>query len=69
MRKDAILDNTQQYRYWLLREWDTSLPKMVFVMLNSSTADANVDDATIKKCINFAKAFDYGSIQVVNLFA
>lgn len=69
MRKDAILDETQQYRYWLLREWDASLPKMVFVMLNPSTADADVDDATIRRCINFAKASDYGSIQVVNLFA
>lgn len=69
MRKDAFIDATEQYRYWLLREWDSSLPKMAFIMLNPSTADANVDDATIRRCINFAKSSDYGSIQVVNLFA
>lgn len=69
VRKNASIDNTQKYRYWLLREWDVTLPKMVFVMLNPSTADANIDDPTIKRCISFAKDSGYGSIQVVNLFA
>lgn len=69
MKKDAVIDLTKQYRYWLLREWDASLPKMVFVMLNPSTADADVDDPTIRRCISFARKLDYGSIQVVNLFA
>jgi hypothetical protein len=69
LKKDAIIDSTGRYRYWLLREWDIGLPKLAFVMLNPSTADAEIDDNTIKRCISFAQRFGFGSLQVVNLFA
>lgn len=69
MKKDAAIDETEQYRYWLLREWNNTLPKLVFIMLNPSTADASIDDPTIKRCISFASKLNFGSIQVVNLFA
>jgi hypothetical protein len=58
-----------KYRYLLTRKWDTTLPSMVFVMLNPSTADAMRDDPTIRKCIGFARRFGYGGIIVVNLYA
>jgi hypothetical protein len=38
-------------------------------MLNPSKADANIDDPTLRRCINFAKSWDFGSLIVVNLFA
>jgi hypothetical protein len=38
-------------------------------MLNPSTADGKEDDPTIRRCIGFAKAWEYGSLDVVNLFA
>jgi hypothetical protein len=31
------------------------LPRLGFIMLNPSTADAAVNDQTIRKCIGFAK--------------
>lgn len=42
---------------------------VMFVMLNPSTADGNRDDATIRRCVGFAKAWQYEAISVVNLFA
>lgn len=42
---------------------------MLFVMLNPSTADAQKDDATIRRCFQFAKREGCTSLTVVNLFA
>ena len=66
---DAIIDDTGQYRYSLTRLWDKKLPKLVFLMLNPSTANDFEDDPTIRRCLNFAKRWGFGSIEVVNLFA
>lgn len=56
------------YRYWLERKWSIAAPQ-VFVMLNPSTADANEDDPTIRRCKGFAEREGAGGIVVVNLFA
>lgn len=42
---------------------------VLFVMLNPSTADGETDDATIRKCVGFAKLWNYERMEVVNLFA
>jgi hypothetical protein len=41
----------------------------LFVMLNPSTADADQDDPTIRRCVSFAKRFGFDRLEVVNLFA
>ena len=41
----------------------------VFVMLNPSTADGETDDATIRKCVSYARRWNYERLEVVNLFA
>lgn len=69
MRMGAIIDATGTYRYSLWREWDANAPRVCFVMLNPSTADATTDDPTIRRCIRFAQFWGYGSLEVVNLFA
>lgn len=43
--------------------------RCVFVMLNPSTADGDVDDPTIRRCVGFAKAWGYDRLEVINLFA
>jgi hypothetical protein len=69
MRKHAVISPCGLYRYELIREWDTSLPVLVFVMLNPSRADASIDDHTVTKDIGFAKRNGFGSIRVYNLWA
>ena len=69
MIKDALISPCERYRFWLLRSWDETLPRVCWVMLNPSTADADRDDPTIRKCIHFSRAWGFGSLTVVNLFA
>jgi hypothetical protein len=65
----ATFDATRTYRYRLSRTWDPSGPTVAFVMLNPSTADADVLDPTVRRCVGFALAWGFGSLEVVNLFA
>ena len=69
MKKDALISDCGRYRYGLIRAWNPDISRLTWVMLNPSTADANVDDATIRRCIGFAKKWGFGGINVVNLFA
>lgn len=69
MNKDAVLSVCGTFRYRLTRRWDYTSPVLVFVMLNPSTADAAVDDPTIRRCMSFARIANYGGIEVVNLYA
>lgn len=70
MKTDAVISPCGRYRYRLSRIWDTSKPAVCWVMLNPSTADATVDDPTIRRCLGFTRFWGgYGGILVVNLFA
>jgi hypothetical protein len=69
MESGACFDSTGAYRYCLWRIWASEAPRLAFVMLNPSTADAEVNDATIRRCLGFAQRWGYGSLEVVNLFA
>lgn len=72
----AVISSCGRYRYALGRNLPQSLEAgpnafetCLFVMLNPSTADANQDDPTIRRCIGFAEAWGYGRLEVGNLFA
>lgn len=67
MKTDAVIDG--EYRYALFRTWDEDLPKVTWIMLNPSTADATRDDPTIRRCISFSMGWGAGGIIVVNQFA
>lgn len=69
MVKDAFISPCRTYRYWLLRQWNAENGKVNFIMLNPSTADAEQDDPTIRRCMRFASDWGYGGILVTNLFA
>jgi hypothetical protein len=68
MASGAVLSTCGRYRYALRRSWAPG-PMMTWVMLNPSTADATVNDPTIRTLISFGRAWGMGSLAVVNLFA
>lgn len=53
-------------RYVLVRAWDSASLPVIFAMCNASKADESSDDATIRKCIGFAKRRGRGAIVAVN---
>jgi hypothetical protein len=65
----AIFDVNDRYRYSLWREWSAYHQRIAFVLLNPSTADELKNDPTIRRCMGFAQAWNFGSLEVVNLFA
>lgn len=70
--RDAYISADEKYRYWLERRWAGAAydsPMIVWCMLNPSTADASVDDPTIRRCIGFTDALGFGRLMVVNLYA
>lgn len=67
MIKGASISPCGQFRWWLKRVWDAQKPQVLYVMLNPSTADSELDDATIRKCIGFASRLGFGGFQVANL--
>lgn len=68
-KRSCVLSPDEVYRYRL----EETLPRgegiLVWVMVNPSTADADADDATIRKVRGFTERFGFGRWVVVNLFA
>jgi hypothetical protein len=69
MLKDASFSKDRVYRYSLSRIWDESKPYVLFIGLNPSTADENINDRTIGRCIDYAERWGYGGLKMANLFA
>ena len=71
--KGAVLSECEKYRYSLWRQWsklsDSSAKLVAFVGLNPSTADADTDDATIRRCVGFAKLWGYDGLVMLNCYA
>jgi hypothetical protein len=65
---EARFSPCQRYRYVLTRWWGGTR-SIAFVLLNPSTATAHQDDPTIRRCIAFARQWDYERLIVLNLFA
>jgi len=69
LENDAVISDCGRYSYLLRRTWDHTKPRALLVMLNPSTADATLDDATIRSCVRLLMGHGYGSMEVVNVYA
>lgn len=67
--RDAIISEDEAHRLVLARWWTVPARRLcLWIMLNPSTADACSDDATIRRCTAFSRAFGFDGYFVVNLF-
>lgn len=70
VERSAVISECGRYRYRLWRKWaESERMPIMWLMLNPSTADADIDDATIRRCMKFSETWGYGSMWVGNLFA
>lgn len=68
----ALISDCGMYRYYLTRPPEdafTDRGTALFVMLNPSTADAQLDDPTIRRCKGFAKTWGCNGVTIANLYA
>lgn len=65
----ARFDDSGRFRYELWRDLGDKDRCVCFIMLNPSTADANHNDPTVRRCIGFARSWGFGSLCVTNLYA
>lgn len=64
----AVYSDCGTYRYALSREWGAGR-RLLYVMLNPSTASELRNDPTVERCERRARALGYGAFRVVNIFA
>ena len=64
----ARLSDCGRYRWFLARSWLVGRGTVCFVMLNPSTADGNIDDRTVRRCVSYGQSWGYQRLTVVNLF-
>jgi hypothetical protein len=67
--RGAVFSYDRVYRYRLWQVWDQRLPRLLYVMLNPSTADEVQNDPTVERCYRRAVRLGYGAFEVVNIFA
>lgn len=68
-KASAILSSDGKHRFRLDRSVSSSGPSYAFIGVNPSTADATVDDATVRKWIGFVRRWGGAKFAVVNLFS
>ena len=69
MIKSAEISECGIYRYQLKRQWSSGNNFVLFIGLNPSKADAEIDDPTLTRCIGFSQREGYDGLIIANLFA
>lgn len=71
MKSGALISPCGRFRWWLARPiaGGLGIGFVLWVMLNPSTADARVDDPTIRRCIGFTQNWGFDRLAVANAYA
>lgn len=67
-QSEAVFSDCERYRFLLTRTWGSG-PRILFVMLNPSTATEVQNDPTVERCERRARALGFGAFRVTNIFA
>lgn len=67
VKSEAVFSACGTRRTLLTRCWDESLPSIMFIGMNPSTADVQVDDPTVRKECGYARRWGYGGIIKCNV--
>ncbi|MFC6636430.1 DUF1643 domain-containing protein [Sulfitobacter sp. JBTF-M27] len=65
----AVYSECERYRYSLTRVWNPAGKRVLFVMLNPSTATEVENDPTVERCERRARHLGFGAFRVTNIFA
>ena len=65
----AEYSDCEKFRYTLTRVWDETQGRVLFIMLNPSTATEIQNDPTVERCERRARAMGFGGFRVCNIFA
>lgn len=68
MNRGAKFSKDLKHRLVLWRIWNRSKGIVLYVGVNPSTADAKVDDATIRRLNHFTRQEGYGGFYIINLY-
>lgn len=68
-QQGALFSACKRHRYLLWREWDLGERTVLWVMCNPSTADQDVLDPTLRRCLRYSRDWGYGGMWVANVFA
>jgi len=68
-----VIENTRfsperTHRYTLFRHWGDVDNYCAFIGMNPSGADEAAVDRTVNRCINFARAWGFGALYMLNAF-
>ena len=69
MNRITTFSPCRKYRYTLWRKWGNGDDYAMFIGLNPSTADETEDDPTIRRCVGYAKEWEYSGLCMTNLFS
>jgi len=67
--REATFSKDLLYRFDLTIHERKGFGRILWIMLNPSTADELADDPTIRRCRGFSADWGFGLVQIVNLFA